>query len=99
MPPKDYAPDNPRNGLERYEEIMNFIIAYRKERGFAPSLREIGVKFPDRDGKQTSTSVVRYWIDRMQELDLLQHTPGIPRSIVPISATYRKHVTVQPQGG
>lgn len=62
--------------------IYRFVDKYRAEKGFSPSLEEISIAFPARDGKPSSSSVVRYWLDRMEELKMIApRLHGIPRSL------------------
>ena len=61
---------------ERDEAIAAFVRAYWAERGYSPSLREIGAAVGMR-----STSMVRYRLDKLEAAGVIERTPGISRSI------------------
>lgn len=63
---------------EREQEILQFILKYREDRGYSPSLREIC-----RACYIGSTNGAAYFIDRLVKKGAIDYTPRIPRSITP----------------
>jgi repressor LexA len=59
------------------ERIRAFIIAFVAERGYSPTIREIGIGA----GYDSPTSAL-YQLQNLAELGVLTWVPGIPRSIV-----------------
>lgn len=57
--------------LSVYRWIENYISI----NGFSPTVSEIGNHFKNRNGKPTSSSVVHYWLDRMENLALIAPRP------------------------
>jgi len=64
-------PNNPRPA-----EILQFITDYRRLKGFAPSIREMA------EHLNTSTSLVDYYLRRLENQGRIRRDPGIARSIV-----------------
>lgn len=66
-----------RIGLSpRHQKILTFIESYQSERGYPPSIREIG--------KQTqisSTSVVNYYLNQLEEMGYLERNRNVSRGI------------------
>jgi repressor LexA len=58
------------------QTIYTAIAAFIRQHGYAPSLREI------RDGTGLSIPTIQLYLVLLQERGLIQHTPGIARSIV-----------------
>ena len=58
--------------------VLSFVEDFYEANGYGPSFREImdGVGI-------SSTSVVRYHVQRLSMLGLIRWQPGIPRSAVP----------------
>lgn len=61
---------------ERQERIWRYVARFVDRHGYAPSIREI------MHVEHTSTSVVKYNLDRLAELGVLRRAPGLARSIV-----------------
>jgi repressor LexA len=61
------------------ERILAFIKVFRREKGYSPTVREIvtGVGM-------SSTSVVQYHLDRLQEQGRVSRMRGQPRTLVVI---------------
>ena len=64
----------------RKQEILDFIIEYRRINNFSPSLREIG-----KGVGLYSTSSVQKYIGSLIEQGLLRQTKGKMRSLLPLS--------------
>jgi hypothetical protein len=63
---------------DRQTEILTFIKEFRKENGFSPTIREIGVRF----GIKTLRGVTGH-LHALEAKGLLTITPGVQRSFVP----------------
>ena len=63
---------------QREQIIYGFIGDYRKHNGYSPSMREIGEFIGI-----GSTSLISYYLDRLEMLGKITRNPKIPRSIVP----------------
>lgn len=62
---------------EKLVAIAKWILAYQKEHGWAPSVREIADQF-----NTNSTAVARYWLDCMEENGMIERGPrGAARAI------------------
>ncbi|MEJ2746820.1 MAG: transcriptional repressor LexA [Anaerolineae bacterium] len=61
---------------ERQENILKFVWDYIQEHGRPPTIREIG-----KNVKITSTSVVTYNLNKLQERGLLERDPDVSRGI------------------
>jgi len=61
---------------ERAREINGFIQRFRREKGSAPTIREIGQKFGI-----TSTNGVRYYLTLLEKAGYITRTGGISRGI------------------
>jgi len=61
---------------ERTREILSFIQKFQRERGYPPTIREIGGAFGI-----ASTNGVRYHLHRLEELGLLRRSEKISRGI------------------
>lgn len=59
--------------------VLEAIKAYRAEKGFSPSIHDIG----DATGI-SSTFVVRYHLLKLERAGLMKRTPRVARSYVPI---------------
>lgn len=57
-------------------KIYRFIDAYWLEHKYAPSFAEIAKVVPARNGEPTSSSVVKYWLDRMEKLNMIAERPA-----------------------
>jgi repressor LexA len=71
------VPRKPEPLNDRSIAVLEFIKAYRAEKGFAPSLREIGEHIG-----VDSTSLVTYYLDRLRKDGYITRDPRISRSIV-----------------
>jgi len=63
---------------ERAREIHSFIQRYRREKGSAPTIREIGQQF-----EISSTNGVRYYLNLLEKAGYISRTGGISRGIRP----------------
>ena len=63
---------------ERAREIHSFIQRYRREKGSAPTIREIGRQF-----EISSTNGVRYYLNLLEKAGYIRRTGGISRGIGP----------------
>ena len=67
---------------DRAREIYSFIQRYRKEKGSAPTIREIGRQF-----EISSTNGVRYYLNLLEKAGYIRRTGGISRGIGPSTET------------
>jgi repressor LexA len=67
---------------ERAREIHSYIQRYRREKGSAPTIREIGRQF-----EISSTNGVRYYLNLLEKAGYIRRTGGISRGIGPSTAT------------
>jgi repressor LexA len=63
---------------ERAREINTFIQRFRREKGSAPTIREIGQQFGI-----SSTNGVRYYLNLLEKAGYIRRTGGISRGIGP----------------
>lgn len=63
---------------QRAREIYSFIQRYRREKGSAPTIREIGRQF-----EISSTNGVRYYLNLLEKAGYIRRTGGISRGIGP----------------
>ncbi len=61
---------------QRARDIHSFIQKFRRERGSAPTIREIGVAF-----QITSTNGVRYYTDMLEKAGMISIKRGVSRGI------------------
>jgi repressor LexA len=61
---------------ERQQRILDFLRSYIEEHSYPPSIREIG-----RAAKITSTSVVKYNLERLEKLGHIERSKDISRAI------------------
>jgi repressor LexA len=61
---------------ERHKKILDFITIYQEENGYPPSIREIGKKT-----SISSTSVVNYYLDQLQNMGLIKRERHISRGV------------------
>lgn len=59
------------------DAILSFVKDYKREKGYAPSIREIG-----RGVGIGSTSHVRYWLMKLQQEGMIRRKARISRSLV-----------------
>src|SRR5689334_22644468 len=62
---------------ERAREIHSFIQRYRREKGSAPTIREIGHQF-----EISSTNGVRYYLNLLEKAGYIRRKGGISRGII-----------------
>lgn len=67
---------------ERAREIHSFIQRFRREKGSAPTIREIGQQFGI-----SSTNGVRYYLNLLEKEGYIRRTGGISRGIGPSTET------------
>ena len=60
-------------------QILDFIAEFIVEKGFSPTVREIGAGVG-----LMSTSAVKWRLDMLVEDGLVTYTPGAPRTIRPV---------------
>ncbi|MCA1064745.1 transcriptional repressor LexA (plasmid) [Rossellomorea sp. AcN35-11] len=72
----------------RQEEILNFIIKRIKEKGYPPSVREIGANVG-----LSSTSTVHLHLTRLEEKGVIRKDPTKPRALEIIDPNYAIHRT------
>lgn len=77
-PPRAYSKP------EKLIALYRWIEEYRAEHGYSPSNREVAEAFPDKGGNPLSTSVVRYYYERMEEQNMIRYDRNISRGIVPL---------------
>lgn len=66
-------------------KVYRFVDKYQAEHQYAPSFEEIAIAVPAKDGSPTSSSVVRYWLDRMEGLKMIAPRPAkIARALRPL---------------
>jgi len=84
-------------------EIYDYISRYVEETGYPPSIRELTGLDPNNSdtyqrGFASSTSVVRYYCDRMQRFGMIKVTPRISRGIRLIPRKdWKKYATAKPK--
>jgi SOS-response transcriptional repressor LexA len=61
--------------VTREQATYNFIVAFIKEHVYSPTLREIA------EHLGTSTSMSTLYCNKLEQLELIQRTPRIARSI------------------
>jgi len=61
---------------ERQQKILAFVISHVDEKGFPPSIREIG-----QEVDISSTSVVKYNLNKLEEMELLNRQKEVSRGI------------------
>lgn len=59
--------------------ILGYIVKYRAERGYSPSLREIGKNHGIR-----STSLITYYLNNLEKAGKLKRDPNTARSLIPV---------------
>lgn len=65
--------------LERLEVVKGFIVEYWERHHYSPSTNEMADYF------QASTSVVSYWLDRLERDGWIEmREAGVARNIVPV---------------
>lgn len=63
--------------MERVNLVWEFILKYWAANGLAPTYREIGEAC-----EINSTSLVRYYLDRLQVAGKIERKPGVARGII-----------------
>lgn len=76
-PPIVRKPVKPFSKPEKLIELANWITDYAIQNGYPPTIQEMVDA-----GFASSTSVIRYYFDRMTEENMLKITPRISRGIV-----------------
>jgi repressor LexA len=79
--------------MAHHSQILAFIREFRAERGYSPTIREIGAAVGI-----DSTSLVSYYLDQMQERGVIRRDKNIARSIVIVnkSPTEAQHACDRP---
>ena len=69
-----------KSGLSpRHKKILAFLEEYQQDKGYPPSIREIG------DHTQiSSTSVVKYYLNQLEEMGYIERQSNVSRGINPI---------------
>lgn len=74
---------------DRAREILGFIQHYSKDKGYPPTIREIGHAF-----HISSTNGVRYYLDLLERAGFLKRLPGISRGIGNLAQTMRAGIPI-----
>jgi len=74
---------------ERARDIYSFIQRFRREKGSAPTIREIGRQF-----EISSTNGVRYYLNLLEKAGYIRRTGGISRGIGPSTATVNPGIPI-----
>lgn len=74
---------------DRAREILSFIQLYSRERGYPPTIREIGHAF-----HISSTNGVRYYLDLLERAGSLKRLPGISRGIGNLAQAVRAGIPI-----
>jgi repressor LexA len=61
---------------DRHKRILAFLVSYQKKYGYPPSIREIG-----ENTGVSSTSVVNYYLDQLEEAEYITRESNISRGI------------------
>ena len=61
----------------RAHQVLSFVCSYKERYHISPSIREIGYGCGI-----SSTSVVSYWLDRLESLGYMRRSVNVARSIV-----------------
>lgn len=61
---------------ERHRKIMEFLTSFQEEKGYSPSIRQIGKQI-----KVESTSLIDYYLKQLEEMGYIQRDEHISRSI------------------
>lgn len=61
---------------ERHKKILKFLEKFQSENGFPPSIREIG-----ENTKISSTSVVNYYLNQLEEMNFIERESNVSRGI------------------
>lgn len=61
---------------ERQKKILDVLGTYTQDKGYPPSIRDIG-----REANISSTSVVNYYLDQLEEMDLIIRDRKISRGV------------------
>lgn len=75
----------------RHRKIMEFLTEFQEEKGYSPSIRQIGKSI-----KVESTSLIDYYLNQLQEMGYIERDQHISRSIRIVRPI---HVTTTPQSG
>lgn len=72
---------------QRDQEVLDFIVAYRREYHYSPTLREIG------DGvKLKSPASVQRHVIALINCGMLERIPDKMRTLVPVEATQKMNI-------
>jgi len=74
---------------DRAREILSFIQLYSREKGYPPTIREIGHAF-----HISSTNGVRYYLDLLERAGSLKRLPGISRGIGNLAQAVRSGIPI-----
>lgn len=69
----------PEELSDREQQVLDFVRGYWRENQFSPSIREIGAHIGI-----DSTSLVQFYLDKLQEAGKIRRNKSIARSIVVI---------------
>jgi repressor LexA len=59
--------------------MLRFIVEYREQRQISPTYREIGEAC-----RISTTSLVRYHLDKLEMMGYIRRLRGVPRGIIPV---------------
>jgi len=65
---------------ERQQEVLDFIVEFRGEHGFSPTLREICKRFDF-----ASPAGAKCHIEALSRKGAIKYLPGAPRTITPVT--------------
>ncbi len=75
---------------DRHRRIMEFLTEFQEEKGYSPSIRQIGKSI-----KVDSTSLIDYYLNQLEEMEYIERDEHISRSIRILKPVYESTV----QGG
>jgi len=75
----------------RHRKIMEFLTEFQEEKGYSPSIRQIGKSI-----KVDSTSLIDYYLNQLEEMEYIERDEHISRSIRILKPVYE---TPSMQGG
>lgn len=76
---------------DRHRRIMEFLTEFQEEKGYSPSIRQIGASI-----KVDSTSLIDYYLNQLEEMEYIERDEHISRSIRILKPVYE---STSQQGG
>ena len=68
---------------DRHRKIMEFLTEFQEEKGYSPSIRQIGASI-----KVDSTSLIDYYLNQLEEMEYIERDEHISRSIRILKPVY-----------